>query len=125
MPNLHAGADTSIMARISGDQRSGAAPERRQAVREQVDLVLRGTGVTLDPAAAVYADGAVAVRGDALAAVGLAEDTDGRYAAAEATAHHQQVITPGLVNAHTHVPRTLMRGLNDDLRLDVWLGSLM
>ena len=28
---------------------------------------------------------------------------------------------PGLVNAHTHVPMTLMRGLADDLRLDVWL----
>ena len=32
---------------------------------------------------------------------------------------------PGLVNAHTHVPMTLLRGLNDDLRLDVWLGYLM
>lgn len=32
---------------------------------------------------------------------------------------------PGLVNAHTHIPMTLMRGLNDDLRLDVWLGYLM
>ncbi len=28
---------------------------------------------------------------------------------------------PGLVNAHTHVPMTLLRGLADDLRLDVWL----
>ena len=32
---------------------------------------------------------------------------------------------PGLVNAHTHIPMTLLRGLNDDLRLDVWLGYLM
>ena len=30
---------------------------------------------------------------------------------------------PGLVNAHTHVPMTLMRGLADDLRLDVWLNG--
>jgi 5-methylthioadenosine/S-adenosylhomocysteine deaminase len=36
-----------------------------------------------------------------------------------------QVIMPGLVNAHTHIPMTLLRGLNDDLRLDVWLGYLM
>src|SRR5690606_8701268 len=28
-------------------------------------------------------------------------------------------------NSHTHVPMTLLRGLNDDLRLDVWLGYLM
>ena len=33
---------------------------------------------------------------------------------------------PGLVNAHTHVPMTLLRGLADDLRLDVWLlGYIM
>ena len=32
---------------------------------------------------------------------------------------------PGLVNAHTHAPMTLVRGLADDLRLDVWLmGAL-
>ncbi len=33
---------------------------------------------------------------------------------------------PGLVNAHTHVPMALLRGLADDLRLDVWLlGYIM
>ena len=32
---------------------------------------------------------------------------------------------PGLVNAHTHVPMTLLRGLADDLRLDVWLLGYM
>jgi 5-methylthioadenosine/S-adenosylhomocysteine deaminase len=30
-----------------------------------------------------------------------------------------------LVNAHTHVPMTLLRGLADDLRLDVWLMGYM
>ena len=32
---------------------------------------------------------------------------------------------PGLVNAHTHVPMSLLRGLADDLRLDVWLMGYM
>ena len=33
---------------------------------------------------------------------------------------------PGLVNVHTHVPMNLLRGLGDDLRLDVWLlGYIM
>src|SRR5512138_3284404 len=30
-----------------------------------------------------------------------------------------------LINAHTHVPMTLLRGLADDLRLDVWLMGYM
>src|SRR5256885_10529330 len=32
---------------------------------------------------------------------------------------------PGLVNAHTHAAMTLLRGLGDDLRLDVWLMGYM
>ena len=32
---------------------------------------------------------------------------------------------PGLVNAHTHAPMSLLRGLADDLRLDVWLMGYM
>ncbi len=32
-----------------------------------------------------------------------------------------KVLIPGLINAHTHVPMTLFRGLSDDCELDVWL----
>ena len=32
-----------------------------------------------------------------------------------------RLIHPGLINAHTHVAMSLLRGLADDLRLDVWL----
>jgi 5-methylthioadenosine/S-adenosylhomocysteine deaminase len=34
-------------------------------------------------------------------------------------------LIPGLVNAHTHVPMTLLRGMADDLRLEVWLLGYM
>jgi len=37
----------------------------------------------------------------------------------------KKVLMPGLINAHTHVPMTLLRGLSDDLRLDVWLMGYM
>jgi 5-methylthioadenosine/S-adenosylhomocysteine deaminase len=36
-----------------------------------------------------------------------------------------KVLMPGLINAHTHVPMSLIRGLADDLRLDVWLMGYM
>ena len=73
----------------------------------------------------VFEDGAVAVRGDSIVAVGPTEEMVKTYRAAEAVNCADTVIMPGLVNAHTHIPMTLMRGLNDDLRLDVWLGYLM
>jgi 5-methylthioadenosine/S-adenosylhomocysteine deaminase len=31
------------------------------------------------------------------------------------------LITPGFINAHTHMPMTYFRGLADDLPLDKWL----
>ena len=34
-----------------------------------------------------------------------------------------KVLIPGLVNTHTHLPMTLMRGLADDLLLDNWLND--
>jgi len=74
--------------------------------------------LTMDPQFTVHRGGAVAVTGDSIVAVGPAAL---RYQAAETIDCAGRVVMPGLVNAHTHVPMTLLRGLADDLRLDVWL----
>src|SRR4030095_13999887 len=36
-----------------------------------------------------------------------------------------RVVMPGLVNAHTHAPMTMLRGLADGLRLGGWLVGYM
>jgi 5-methylthioadenosine/S-adenosylhomocysteine deaminase len=36
-----------------------------------------------------------------------------------------KVVMPGLVNAHTHVSMTLLRGISDDLELDDWLHDVI
>ena len=66
--------------------------------------------------------GAVAIAGDSIVAVGPEART---YQASETIDCGGRVVMPGLVNAHTHVPMTLLRGLADDLRLDVWLMGYM
>lgn len=93
---------------------------------EKVDILLRGgTVVTMNGKYDVYEDGAVAIRDDSIVAVGPTEEMARAYSAVEEVDCSDTVIMPGFVNAHTHIPMTLMRGLNDDLRLDVWLGYLM
>ncbi len=93
---------------------------------QQVDILLRGgTVVTMNGKYEVFEDGAVAIRDDSIVAVGPTAEMEREYRAAEDIDCADTVIMPGLVNAHTHIPMTLMRGLNDDLRLDVWLGYLM
>ncbi len=89
---------------------------------ERVDLILSGgTVVTMDDTFSIYPDGAVAIRGKHIVAVAPREVLLDSCRAHEVLDCSDQYILPGLVNAHTHVPMTLLRGLADDLRLDVWL----
>jgi 5-methylthioadenosine/S-adenosylhomocysteine deaminase len=70
--------------------------------------------------------GAVAVKGDAIVAVGPSDKITAEYEATDVIDCSGQIIMPGLVNAHTHISMNLVRGLADDLRLDVWLmGYIM
>lgn len=94
---------------------------------KQVDYILSGgVVITMNEAMDVIPDGAVAVQDDKIAAVGAKAEIEAAYQAAEVIDCKNQYIVPGLVNAHTHAAMTLLRGLSDDLRLDVWLmGYIM
>ena len=81
--------------------------------------------LTMDEALHIYEPGAVAVQGDAILAVGPEAQILKDYTADEVLDCGGKVLMPGLVNAHTLVPMTLLRGLADDLRLDVWLLGYM
>jgi len=94
---------------------------------EKTDVVLHGGPVvTMDSTYQVFDPGAVAVCGNSITAVGPATDVLTAVEAPEIVDCSGHVIIPGLINAHTHAPMALLRGLADDLRRDVWLvGYLM
>src|SRR3990170_781479 len=81
--------------------------------------------LTMDDDYQIFEPGAVAVQGDQIAAVGAEAGILQAYPDAEVIDCGGKVLMPGLINAHTHVPTTLLRGLADDLRLDVWLLGYM
>src|SRR6266850_2017051 len=92
-------------------------------MRATCDLVLTNAIVlTMDPQFTLHRSSAVAIAGDSIAAVGPDAHV---YTAATTINCGGRVVMPGLVNAHTHVPMSLLRGLADDLRLDVWLMGYM
>jgi len=72
----------------------------------------------MDEAFTVHPSGHVAITGDAIVGVGAGA---GDWTARERVDCGGRVLLPGLVNAHTHAAMALLRGLADDLRLDVWL----
>jgi 5-methylthioadenosine/S-adenosylhomocysteine deaminase len=93
---------------------------------QKVDkLFTNAVVLTMDGKLNQYDPGAVAIQGDSILAVGPEAELKKEYSAGETIDCKGRVLMPGLVNAHTHVPMTLLRGLADDLRLDVWLMGYM
>jgi 5-methylthioadenosine/S-adenosylhomocysteine deaminase len=93
---------------------------------KSVDVILTNAFVlTMDEGFKQYTSGAVAVQGDSIVAVGPIDEITQEYTAIDIVDCGGKILMPGLVNAHTHVPMTLLRGLADDLRLDVWLMGYM
>ncbi len=93
---------------------------------QQVDTIFTNALVlTMDEILTQYSPGAVAVQNDTIVAVGEESNIAKEYSAIETINCKGKVLMAGLINAHTHVPMTLLRGLADDLRLDVWLMGYM
>jgi 5-methylthioadenosine/S-adenosylhomocysteine deaminase len=84
-------------------------------------LVTHGTVITVDPDRRVIDDGAVAIDGPRIVAVGPASEIAARYRGADTIDASGSVVMPGLINTHTHAPMVLFRGLADDLALMDWL----
>ncbi len=95
-------------------------------MNQSVDLLLTNAIVlTMDDRLNQYDPGALAVSAEKIVAVGPEAELRRSYDARTTFDCQGKVLMPGLVNAHTHVPMTLLRGLADDLRLDVWLMGYM
>ena len=106
-----------VLAMFSSPLSNVAAQNRRQ-----VDLVLLGgTIVTMDGTRRVIDDGGIAVAGGRIVGVGPRAEIERAYTSRQRIIATGKVITPGLINGHTHVPMVLFRGLADDLDLQEWL----
>lgn len=92
----------------------------------EVSLIIKNAIVlTMDSDLTQYSPGAVALKNDSIVAVGFEKDILDSYNSKDILDCGGKVVMPGMINTHTHVPMTLLRGLSDDLRLDVWLLGYM
>ncbi|MBK8249087.1 MAG: amidohydrolase family protein [Gemmatimonadetes bacterium] len=94
---------------------AGLACAERGAVRESADiLVTGGTVVTMDSLRRVLEDGAVAVRGDRIVAVGPTAELQARYTARETIDARRMIVMPGLIDGHGHAGHGLVKSLGMD-----------
>ena len=94
------------------------------AAPQRVDIVITG-GTVITMAGPNIDDGAVAIDKGNIVAVGKSADIAKRYTAGETISARGAAILPGFVNAHTHVPMTLFRGIADDRDLMDWLQNFI
>jgi 5-methylthioadenosine/S-adenosylhomocysteine deaminase len=93
-----------------------------QTTKQRAELIVTGgMVVTMDGPRSIYEDGAVAVTGDTIIAVGGRSEIEAKYQARQTINATNHLILPGFINGHTHVPMTLFRGIHDDVTLNDWL----
>ncbi len=89
---------------------------------ESVELIIEPRWlVPVVPRAVVLEHHAVVVNGGRIVSVLPAQAARARYAPRERVELPTHVLTPGLVNLHTHAAMALLRGIGDDLPLMQWL----
>jgi 5-methylthioadenosine/S-adenosylhomocysteine deaminase len=84
-------------------------------------LISGGTVVTMDAEFRLIEDGAVAVEGDTIAAVGTRAELEAKIRAKKTIDARGALLMPGMINGHMHAAMSLFRGVAEDHSLDDWL----
>ena len=84
-----------------------AAPREPQ----HADFVATGTVVTADADRRVFLDGAVAVAGSRIVAVGPRAEVEAAYRGARRLGGPRDLVIPGLIDSHNHMAQALVRSM--------------
>jgi 5-methylthioadenosine/S-adenosylhomocysteine deaminase len=80
--------------------------------------------ITMNNRREVLDDASVCVEGDRIAAVGTREQLRQKFPTAEVIDCKGRIVMPGMVNTHTHLFQTLLKGLGDDMVLKKWFTCM-
>lgn len=90
-------------------------------MREPIDLLIAGGCVlTMDPASTVYPDGAVAIQGQRIVAVGPTDALRARFAPARNLDARDHAVLPGLIDTHGHAGHALAKHVGEHLPPAGW-----
>ncbi|MCB1628296.1 MAG: TRZ/ATZ family hydrolase [Xanthomonadales bacterium] len=89
---------------------------------ERVDSLIVPRWITpVEPVGVVHEGHALAVREGRIVALCPLAEAEQRFDPGERVDLPEHLLIPGLINAHTHAPMSLLRGIADDLPLMPWL----
>lgn len=84
--------------------------------------LIGGTILTEDPLQPIIKDGCILIHNKKIVAIGKKDDIDYTgYGIEKIFLSPDHLVLPGLINTHTHMAMTLLRGYSDDKDLYTWL----
>jgi 5-methylthioadenosine/S-adenosylhomocysteine deaminase len=98
----------------------------RAQATESADWIIQARYVvTMNAQHQLIDDGAIAIRGAHIVGVGPRTGIAQRFHAREVLDEPDSLVAPGLIDTHTHAPMSLLRGLANDVPLEVWLTKFI
>ncbi len=92
---------------------------------QDIDLVVQhALVVTQNEQREVIEDGALAVLGGRLTAVGATTEIAAQFAASKTIDARGRALFPGLVNTHTHLFQAAVKGLGEDMGVEQWVQAV-
>src|SRR5215469_14960219 len=80
--------------------------------------------ITMNDRREVLENASVCVENDRIAGVSTRQDLERRFPQAEVLDCKGRIVMPGMVNTHTHLFQTLLKGLGDDMVLKKWFTCM-
>src|SRR5258708_33587615 len=80
--------------------------------------------ITMNGKREVLEEASVCVEKDRIVAVSTRQDLQRRFPEAEIVDCKGRIVMPGMVNTHTHLFQTLLKGLGDDMVLKKWFTCM-
>ena len=87
----------------------------------QADILIKNAlVVTVDADNNIIKNGSIVIADGRIVAIGTA-DIEQNYSFKKVIDAKGNIVMPGLINSHTHIPMTMFRGMADDMPLQKWL----
>ncbi len=87
-------------------------------------ILADGWVVTMNPQRDVLEEASILIVGDTIAAIGTRQKLMAQNPECEVIDCREAIIIPGMVNTHTHLFQTLLKGLGDDMVLKKWFTCM-
>ncbi|MBK0122321.1 amidohydrolase [Pantoea sp. S61] len=87
-------------------------------------LLSDGWIITMNSQREILEQASLVIEGHHIRAIGTRETLSLQYPEAEVIDCRQRIIIPGMVNTHTHLFQTLLKGLGDDMVLKKWFTCM-